>query len=210
MAWRRRQAKPAHPTKEPARVVLPLGPLVGHMTEALVRRHTSIVAQTDLLRARLADRSRDARIQPAPPDQVAAMLDALDAESLGRLSLVIAVLDLDEVRAVSPAVLGQGPILERIRECFVEFAFGTELLTRELLWQSPLRLEEFVRKWLEVLGVGVAEETVEESRQRLERLDYGRLLAESERAKLEAEPRLAALRALQEQRAQNAARRGKV
>ncbi len=107
-------------------------------------------------------------------------------------------------------MLGQGPILERIRECFVMFAFGTELLTRELLWQSPLRLEEFVRKWLEVLGVGVAEETVEESRQRLERLDYGRLLAESERAKLEAEPRLAALRALQEQRARNAARRGKV
>jgi hypothetical protein len=182
---------------------------VDHLA-AEIPRWEGAPVDPDLLRARLADRCRDAALQPAPPDVVAAMLGELDTESLRRLALVTSALNLDEVRAAAPWRLAHGPIEERVRGCFVEFARGSDLLTMELLRQSPLRVGEFARKLLVVLGLRVAGESAEESRLRLERLDYGRLLAEAERAKEAAEPRLAALRKLQEEREKRRAGRGKV
>lgn len=208
MRWFKPGGRPERPEVQGPEAV-PLGLLVAHLSSE-VPRWEGVVVDLDLLRARLADHCRDAAIRPAPPGAVAEMLVGLDAEAQRRAALVASALDLEEVRAAARVLLGRGPIVERVRSVFVEHARGCDLLTLELLRQGPLRVEEFARKWLAALGTSVAGETEEESRLSLERLDYGRLLAEAERAKQAAEPRLAALRKLQEQRDALRARRGKV
>ncbi|SIO65815.1 hypothetical protein SAMN05444166_7846 [Singulisphaera sp. GP187] len=207
MQWRKSTAKPT-PSEPPRRASVTLGPLVDHLTAEVARWEGALV-DLDLLRARLADRCRDGAIQPAPPAVVAEMFGGLDTEGLRRLALIVSALDLDEIRASAPWLLVHGSIVDRIRGCFVELARGSDLLTMELLRQSRLRVEEFARMLLIALGLGVAGESAEESQVRLVRLDYRRLLAEAERAKEAAEPRLAALRKLQEERGRQAGR-GKV
>src|SRR5208283_4064709 len=107
-----------------------------------------------------------------------------------------------------PGLLGNGGAVAQVKEAFVGLALATPLLTMTLLRQSPLRVEEFARHFLARLGTAVSGETAAQSRERLERLDYGRLLAEAERAKVSAEERMEYLRQLQEDQARRA-RRGK-
>jgi hypothetical protein len=73
-----------------------------------------------------------------------------------------------------------------VRGGFVEVAQGSPLLTLDLLKRAPLRLEELARRFVMGLGASIAGEALEVSRKALERLDYGRLLAEAERAKRDA------------------------
>ena len=207
MRWFKPGGRPGRP-EPPGPAAVPLGLLVAHLSSQVPLWEGAEV-DLDLLRARLADHCRDAAIVPAPPAAVAEMLGGLDDASRRRAALAASALDLPEIRASARGLLGRGPIVERVRSAFVEHARGCDLLTLELLRQGPLRVEEFARKWLAALGASVAGESEEESRLRLERLDYGRLLAEAERAKQAAEPRMDALRKLQEQRAWRA-RRGKV
>jgi hypothetical protein len=82
-------------------------------------------------------------------------------------------------------------------------------LTLGLLGQSGLRVEELGRRLLAALGACVRGETAQASRNRLERLDYERLLAEAERAKQAAASRLEELRELQDRQEQSRPRRGK-
>ncbi|KAA0251901.1 hypothetical protein FBQ97_01610 [Acidobacteria bacterium ACD] len=70
-------------------------------------------------------------------------------------------------------------------EVLDRFFRSIEPLTAELVRNNALRQEEFVRKWIAAVSgtVGsVAGETPEESRRRLEGLDYGNTLAEYKKA----------------------------
>jgi len=70
-----------------------------------------------------------------------------------------------------------------IREGLVEAAKASALVTLDLLRQSPLRREELARRLILGLGASVAGESMQEARAALERLDYGLLMAEADRAK---------------------------
>jgi hypothetical protein len=164
-----------------------------------------------LVLARLADRYRDAGVEPMLPVDFDGLVTKLDAEGWRRLALAGSALDLEKVRRALPrllAVTGE-TVHGQVQNGLVGLAEATPLLTMELLRQSPLRVEEFARHFLARLGAAVTGENVGQSRDRLERLDYARLLAEAERAKLSGEERLAYLRALQEEQEAGRPRRGK-
>jgi hypothetical protein len=78
-----------------------------------------------------------------------------------------------------------------VREGLVDVAKASSLVTLELLQGGPLRREELARRLVLGLGGSVAGERLPDSRAALERLDYGRLMAEAERAKRAAAERSA-------------------
>jgi hypothetical protein len=158
----------------------------------------------ELARARLADRCRDAHVRPTHPLQLGPMLEALDAEGRRRLALIVALLEQRAAADDVAALLGSmGPA---VGQAVVGLAAATAPLTLELVRESPLRAQEFCRHLIAHFGAGVRGETSLESARQLERLDYGRLLEEADRAKMSAGERLEYLKKLQEQRAP---RRGK-
>ena len=162
-------------------------------------------ADLPLLRARLADHCRDAGRDPVAPDEFDALDNALDEEADRRLAVLVALLD------AGPKLLTGLPgesTLPLVRRAFFEVARETPLLTADLLRQSPLRAEEFARRFALALGAPIQGESAEASRHRLERLDYGRLTAEAEKAKAAAEGRLEKLRQKQEEQDRRT-RRGK-
>jgi hypothetical protein len=163
----------------------------------------------DLVRARLADGCRGAELDPPTPEEVEAMVARLDDEGWRRLAVLAGALDLDWLRAAMTVLAAARPLGELVEVAFVALARGTPLLTLDLLRQSPLRVEELARKFVARLGVPVGGESAQESRRRLERLDYERLLAEAERARAAAEKQSQRLRQLQDEQEQNRPRRGK-
>lgn len=162
-----------------------------------------------LVRARLADAYRDAQVEPLSPDAFDALTADLNAEAWRRLALAVSVLDLPMTRTALPHLIDEGGSARQVDEAFVCLARETSLLTMELLRQGPFRIEEFIRHFLARLGGAVAGETTQQSRERLERLDYGRLLAEAERAKVSAADRMDYLRKLQEEQNKRRPGRGK-
>jgi hypothetical protein len=174
-----------------------------------VARSAGRHAEPELVRARFADRCRDAGLLPLTPEEFDALADGLDEEAWRRLALLVGALDLEAVRGALPALAAGRPLGGLVDEAFAGLARATPLLTLELLRQSPLRVEELARRFIAALGAAVRGESGQVSRQRLERLDYGRLLAEAERAKEAAAGRMEQLRALQEEQEQRRPRRGK-
>lgn len=152
-----------------------------------------------LVSARLADRVRGARGEPLHPDLVAQHTAALDAEGWRRLVVASAALAAMPLPAM---IAGGSPV----QTACVSVSAQNPLLTIPLLAATPLRCEEFARKLAAQSGVAIAGEDEKVSLAQLERLDYGRLLAEGERAAKDAEARL---KALEEKRAQQGPRRGK-
>jgi hypothetical protein len=202
---------------------LDLAPLQALLADAAARRAGREV-EPDLVRARLADGCRDAALTPLLPeefDALTARLDAegsvrlalltarLDAEGWVRLALLVDALDLKEVRGALAALAAVRPLVALVEAAFVGLARETPLLTPELLRQSPLRGEELARRFIAVLGADVRGESRQASRQRLARLDYGRLLVEAEQARLAAAGRVEQLRKLQEEQEKRRPRRGK-
>jgi hypothetical protein len=165
--------------------------------------------EPDLVRARLADKYRDVQLEPVAPAEFDALTTGLDDESWRRLGLTVGALDLAAVGPALPQLLGARPVRVQIEEAFVGLAKAVPLLTLELLRQSPLRVEEFARHFLARLGAMFIGETTAQSQERLERLDYGRLLAEAERAKQLGQERMDHLRQLQEEQDLRRRRRGK-
>ncbi|MCU0241851.1 MAG: hypothetical protein MUF51_05455 [Vicinamibacteria bacterium] len=55
-------------------------------------------------------------------------------------------------------------------------------LTAEMIRANAFRQEEFLRRWIEMVGGVIGSESARESRQRLAQLDYRKTLAEYERA----------------------------
>jgi hypothetical protein len=165
--------------------------------------------EPELMRARLADRLRDVDVDPLAPEFFSQHTRDLDAEAWRRLALALSALDLPNVRDAQRAALTSLITEDHARLAFFDFARQANLLTLELLRQSPLRLEEFTRRWIFCLGASIKGENTRESAQKLERLDYGRLLSEAERAKKAADERADYLRKLQEEQDKKLAPRGK-
>jgi hypothetical protein len=195
---------PAEPTAESP--PLPLI-VVTTVFGALLESNAGQAADPDVVRARLADTLRDLEVAPIDPDEFDALARGLDDDGWGRLWLatVCARGDLDVLGAL---VAARG-VPAVVRDGFIGFAKSSPLLTMELLRQSSLRVEELARRWIAALGARVDGETPEVSRAALERLDYGRLLAEVDRAKMSAEERMAYLKKLQEEHDASRPRRGK-
>jgi len=176
---------------------------------ALLEAIAGQAVDSDVVRARLADTFRDLGVPPIDPDAFDALARGLDEGGWARLELVtLGARSGIAGEALAALVAAQG-VETAVRAAFVGFAEASPLLTLELLRQSSLRLEELARRWIASLGALVAGEEPEASRAALERLDYGRLLAEVERAKMSAEERMAYLKKLQDGHDATRARRGK-
>jgi hypothetical protein len=189
-------------------VELALPPLEAALAMRAPRLENAVV-EPELVRARLADGYRDAQVAPVPPKTFDRLTAGLDAEAWRRLALVVGLVDQPAVRDALARLAAEVGAVRQVEEAFVGLARATPLLTMELFRQGPLRVEEFARHFLARLGALVAGETVAQSRERLERLDYESLLAEAERARESAEGRMNYLRRLQEEQDQRRPRRGK-
>jgi hypothetical protein len=165
----------------------------------LVTRWASRAPDPALTRARLADGLRDAGLLPPTPDEFDALAGALDDEAWRRLTVLAGAFDQKDVRAGLTELAKARPPVELLAAGFVGVARETPLLTLELLARGPLRVEELARRLLAGLGLAVRGESVRASRERLERLDYGRLLAEAERAREAAADRMEKLKKLQDE-----------
>ncbi len=150
-----------------------------------------------LVQARLADHYRDLNLEPMPPAQFDRLVTDFDAESWRRLALAVETLDHADLR--SPLAQLTTPVTQQIKAGFIGTARKTDALSLSLLRQSDVRIEEFARHFANRLGLFWRGETEEQSRKRLEQIDYKRLLAEADEAKKQAEERMKYLRQKQEQ-----------
>jgi hypothetical protein len=194
--------------KKPARPMLALPVLLRWYTDA-VPRFVGKSIEPDLVCARIGDACRDANIDPVVPEDFDDAAKGLHEPGWQRLALAASALDLPAMRKVLPQLAGDcGPAMALVTG-LTGHARQTPLLTLDLLWQSAFRIEEFARGLLARLEIGVAGENDEQAAQRLERLDYARLLAEAENARVSAEDRMEYIRRLQEEEEKRRPRRGK-
>jgi hypothetical protein len=163
----------------------------------------------DVVRARLADTFRDLGVEPLDPEAFEKLARPLDEGGWARLELVARVVRFGFTGEALAALVAARGVEGAVRQAFIDFAQSSPLLTIDLLRQSSLRLEELGRRWIASLGALVEGETPEVSAAALERLDYARLLAEVERAKMSAEERMAYLQKLQEEHDASRPNRGK-
>ncbi len=160
-----------------------------------------------LVEARLADCYRDLNLEPVSPAQFAALVEGLDMESQRRLALAVGALDHTEIRPAL-ALLTTLPA-KQVQLGFIWTARQTDALTVSLIRQSEVRTEEFARHLAYHLGVSWQGESAAQSKQRLQQIDYKRLLAEADEAKKQAEERMEYLRRMQEEDAARRRPRGK-
>jgi hypothetical protein len=185
---------------------LDLAPIHAKLTQS-VRDFT--VPDIDLTRARLADHFRDMSLLPLLPEEFDRAAANLDPEGQRRLAVLVSLLELDTVRAVVAQHASTWPVYQLVNAAFTGLAEDTPLLTVEVLSQSEHRVEELARRFLSAIRVSISGETAEDSKKRLHKLDYGRLLAEADKARTAATERAERLRQLQEQQEQRRGRRGK-
>lgn len=160
-----------------------------------------------LIEARLADHYRELNLEPLPPPQFERIVHKLDPESWRRLALVVGTLDRADIRSTLASL--PTTVVQQVEAGFVGLARKTDALTVALLRQSEVRIEEFARHFAGHLGVFWQGESAEQSGQRLQQLDYKRLLAQAEEAKKQAEERMEQLRKKQAEDAAKRRRRGK-
>ncbi len=204
-----RKRRGVEPSPAPTRIEWDLAPLVSRIREAAPALEAKDVAP-DLVRARLADHCRDAGIAPPDAHDFEARSGGLDAEGWRRLALAAAAVDDDGVRAAIAGLAGRVPATTHIEWALLELARDSAPLTVGLVRLGPVRAEEFARQLSARLGIGIAGETDEQSRDRLSAIDYKRLLAEAERAKASAEEKMERLRQRQAEADAKRRRRGKV
>ncbi len=185
---------------------LDLAAVQARLAEAV---RASAAPDADLTRARLADCCRDAGLLPLLPDEFDRAAEGLDAEGQRRLAVLVSLLELDPVRTHVAQLASTWPVHQIVSAAYTGPAQETNLLTIEVLGQSEQRVEELARRFLAAVRAGVAGETAEESKKRLHKLDYVRLLSEADKARTAATERAERLRLLQEQQEQRRGRRGK-
>jgi hypothetical protein len=183
--------------------------LTGVQAKLAASVRASTVSDAALTRARLADHLRDAGLIPVLPEEYDRAVGIFDVEAERRFAALVSLLELEPVRATvaqnaAPASAGQ-----LVSTALIDVARDTPLLTIEVLAQSEQRVEELSRRFVAALRANIAGETAEESKKRLHKLDYGRLLEEAEKARTAAAERAERLRQLQEQQEQRRGRRGK-
>ncbi|QDG52283.1 hypothetical protein FIV42_16515 [Persicimonas caeni] len=163
-----------------------------------------------LERARLADFFREGGLAPVAPDTFDRMTAGWDVASWRRLALALFALNVRGGLAEDLALLARDRDVEQfVREGFIDLVEATDLLTMDILADSGVRSEEFARHLYIRLGITPSGETLAESIEKLEKLDYANLLEEAERAKGSAEERMAYLRKLQEEQEAQMGRRSK-
>ncbi|HVK63148.1 MAG TPA: hypothetical protein VM694_01670 [Polyangium sp.] len=137
----------------------------------------------DVARAKLADLCRDLAIDPVDPLELDPLAAGLDRGAIERLALLVLVLERRVIPEPALKRIFEGRARTAAREGLFDVARGSGLVTLDLLRQSPLRREELAHRLILGLGASVAGESLAEARAALERLDYGRLMAEAERAR---------------------------
>ncbi len=160
-----------------------------------VERHGANVLLT---RARLCDFQRSLGPADCPkPHELDEASRDLDSEGWRRLDLLVGVAPLLTKAIQRSHELDPEPG-QIWRDAFVGLALDMPLHTIVLLRESHPRREELARNWLLRLGIPIDGETPERSLERLERLDYARLMAAADAARDAADDRLQYLRKLQE------------
>ncbi len=131
----------------------------------------------------------------------------LDPEGHRRLAVIVALFDLEPVRAALAQLAANWPVHQIVSSAFTGLAQETGLLTIEVLCQSEPRVEELARRFLAAIRAGVQGENADESKRRATGLDYARLLSEADKARDAAKDRAERLRQLQEQQEQRRGQR---
>jgi hypothetical protein len=157
---------------------------VGRMVRERMERIQRQSVQPALVIARLADSYRDVGIEPLPPTQVQAMLSKLDEEGWRRLDLIVSVMSSEAAGDALRNVKSQDEVAEQIKNVFLPLVKKKRSVALGMTSESPLRIEEFARQLAAGLNVRIKGETASESAKRLERLDYERLMIDSELSKL--------------------------
>jgi hypothetical protein len=152
----------------------------------------------DLLRARFADACRDAKLPPIPPAEFESQTKTLPVDAARRLAVFLSAFDLPEVQK-TVLLVDQNTLQGKVLVPLVTLSNNLTLLTPKLLQQSDVRLEEFARHFCAKLEVGIEGETAEHAAQRLQEIDYARLMKLAEGVKLSAADRVEYLRKLQEE-----------
>jgi len=205
MAIFRRKSRTS-PAGEPERMVLPL---VADRFSSIAPRLEDRDIDPDLVRAQLADHCRSVELMPVDPLAFMNWTKGMDAECWRRLALAVSAFEDPPTRDMLASLSGFRELADIVETGLIGLARESNLLTMAVLRQSELRTEEYARKLARRLGVRIYGETEEDSERELERLDYGRLLAEAERAKVLAEDRMAYLRERQEEELRRRRPRGK-
>jgi hypothetical protein len=152
----------------------------------------------ELLHARLADHIRDMGHAPPGADVLAAMLWELDEPAQRRLAVAVTLLQYEDVRAPLQPVIESGSVAQLISS-LAATAREMPSIDLPLLARSMVRAEEFARRLASTLDIAFDGEDPRRSAERLSRIDYQRLLAKVDAAKLSAEERMEALLKQQEQ-----------
>jgi hypothetical protein len=126
-----------------------------------------------LLAARLMDGFDDAKLARPTADQWKAATKEFDKEAWNRMAILVRLFrDTALKDPITQALAGKPGA-----DTFAGFCSGmARLLTVELLQKSPFRVEELARKWAHALGASIQGESAGESKQKMERLDFGGVL----------------------------------
>jgi hypothetical protein len=146
----------------------------------------------ELLQARLADYIRDMGQRPPGAQVLAAMLRELDEPARRRMTVAVTLLQYEDVRAPLEQMIESKPVTELIGG-LVTTAREMQSIDLPLLARSMVRAEEFARRLAKALDIPFDGEDPRRSAERLARIDYQRLLAKVDAAKLTAEERMEAL-----------------
>lgn len=159
-------------------------------------------ADRDLVAARLMDGLDDAGLGKPAPDVWGKQAVPLDDEGWNRMAILVRLFRETALRdAIVRALAAKGGDANAVNETFPAFAAGmARLLTVELLQKSPFRVEELARKWVHALGAGIAGENAPESRQRMERLDFGGVLKNLQAADADRATRMKKLQEIEAKR----------
>ena len=159
-------------------------------------------ADRDLIAARLMDGLDDAGLAKPSPEDWKKQAQPLDDEGWNRMAILVRLFRETGLRdSIVQALGAKGGGAAAVNDVFAAFAAGmARLLTAELLQKSPFRVEELARKWVHVLGAGIAGESAQESRQRMERLDFGGVLKNLQAADADRAARMKKLQEIEAKR----------
>lgn len=176
-------------------------PRLVDILRAAARDVESAAADQDLVFARLCDALRHLDCDPpgeetwlsacrgvsrfrAPSDEVAAAARRiLQLDDWRRLHLLVESLREPGISELVRRRCRDWPGEKVAVWLFLTFARWADRLTIALLLESPFRIEEFARKWVDALGGRVEGESVQKSEEQLRRLDYGKVLDNLKKAK---------------------------
>ncbi len=177
-----RAAPKVEATLLPESVPVPLEPFMATMVEVLGEFDPSM-ADLDVGRAKWADVCRDLSMDPLDPLEMDGFTTNFDRGAVQRLAFIVVALERLAIQREILTRLLDGRLRTATKGGIVEPAQSSRFVTLELLAQSPLRREELARRTILGFGASIRGEKLVESRAALERLDYSRLMDESNRAR---------------------------